>query len=88
MSKPVMPELHTKLEQFYQGFICGVRVNYDTCHECKHFTVRSGWGEYCKASEDFARELSALLKTDTSYLNFLTPEEAKTLMYAWIHELQ
>ncbi len=41
---------------------CIAKVNYDTCHECEHFTVRSGWGEYCKASEDFARELSASLK--------------------------
>ncbi len=88
MPKPVLPELHTKLEQFYQGFICGVRVNWDTCNPCKHFTVRSGWGEYCKASEDFARELTALLKTDTSNLNFLTPIEAKELMYCWIYESQ
>jgi hypothetical protein len=63
MNKQIPNELHNKLENFYQGFVCGVRVNYDTCHECKHFTVRSGWGEYCKASEDFARELTASLKS-------------------------
>jgi hypothetical protein len=54
--------LKNNLERFYQGFVCGVKVNYDTCHECKHFTVRSGWGEYCIASEDFARELTGSLK--------------------------
>ncbi len=84
--KPEMPEFHTKLEQFYQGFICGVRVNWDTCNQCKHFTVRSGWADYCKASEDFARELTALLKTDSDLVNFLTPEEAKQLMYCFINE--
>jgi hypothetical protein len=51
------------LERFYQGFNCGVKVNYDTCHECEHFVVRSGWGEYCIASEDFARVLTASLKS-------------------------
>lgn len=59
-----MPDFHAKLENFYQGFVCGVRVHYDHCHKCEHFTVRSGWGEYCKASEDFARELSGLLKSE------------------------
>ena len=64
MDKPIIPGLNNKLEQFYQGFQCGVRVNWDTCHPCKHYTVRSGWGEYCKASEDFASELIKLLKSE------------------------
>jgi hypothetical protein len=62
--KAEMPILNQKLETFYQGFVCGVKVNYDTCHPCEHFTVRSEWGEYCKASEDFARELTGLLKSE------------------------
>lgn len=56
-------ELNHNLENFYQGFVCGVKVNYDTCHECEHFTVRSDWGEYCIASEDFARTLATSLKS-------------------------
>lgn len=61
-NKQLPNELHNKLENFYQGFVCGIRVHYDHCHECEHFTVRSGWGEYCIASEDFARELTGSLK--------------------------
>lgn len=57
-----MDNIDIRLQNFYQGFVCGVRVHYDHCHECQSFVVRSGWGEYCKASEDFARLLKAELK--------------------------
>jgi len=62
MNKPELPVYHQKLEDFYQGFQCGVRVNWDTCHTCDGFTVRSGWGEYCRKSEDFARLLTPIVQ--------------------------
>jgi len=52
-----------KLQDFYTGFVCGVKPNWDTCHPCKHFTVRSGWGEYCKASEDFAQLIIPVIES-------------------------
>ncbi len=47
-------EFEEYLADCYTGFVCGVRPYYDHCHECEHFYVGSGWGEYCKASEEFA----------------------------------
>ena len=47
-------EIKKYLADCYTGFVCGVKPSWDYCNPCEHFTVRSGWGEYCKASEQFA----------------------------------